>query len=207
MTAGTSGRRRGGCGRPPSGPSYRPRYAVHRAAVLGLERRIDDPPHLLDGVLAGEAPRRADEGVAEQPLVRLAPVPERRGEVDRHVHRLAVEVRAWRLRLQRERHTVVLAEAQADEVALRRRSAGLVEQQPRRRLQLDDRLRRRLRHRLADAGVPRHAGPAPRIDLQPGGDERLDVRVGERRRPRRGSPRTGRGPASSSRAPSSPRTP
>ncbi len=129
--------------------------------------------------MSSRANRRGEpiERVAEQALVRLAPVAERGREVDRDLHRLAVESGPRRLRLERERHAVALAESEPDQVALRGRPTCFVEQQSRRCLQLDDRFGRRLGETLAGPDVPRHAGPAPRIDLQLSGDERLDLAV------------------------------
>ena len=91
---------------------------------------------------SSRAKRRGEPGdrVVEQPLVRLAALAERGGEVDGDVDVLAVEVRPGRLGLQGERDAVVLAEPEAHQVACRRRPAGLVEQQARRLAELDDHL-------------------------------------------------------------------
>ena len=117
-TAGTSCRRRGGCGRPPRDPTNRPRTGTpaRSSPASAPDRRSATSARRRP---RGRSAAASRERVAEQPLVRLAAIAERRGEVDRHVHRLAVEVRPRRLGLQRERHAVVLAEPEADEVALR----------------------------------------------------------------------------------------
>ena len=80
------------------GPQTLAEVRVHRAGIV--ERRLHDAPRPLDDVLAGEAARRAVEGVVEQPLVRLVALAEGGGEVDADVDLLAVEVRTGRLRLQ-----------------------------------------------------------------------------------------------------------
>ncbi len=59
-----------------------------------VERRLHDAPRALDDVLAGEAPQRPDQGVADQSLVGVLAFAERRGEVDVDVDLLAVETRA-----------------------------------------------------------------------------------------------------------------
>ncbi len=60
-------------------------------------------------------------------------------------------------------------------------------------MQLDHRLGRRLCKALADAHVPRHPGPPPRVDLQRRGATNVSIaRVAWPRPARRGSRRTGR---------------
>ena len=62
----------------PVGLRRSPRLAevgVDRAGLV--ERRLHDAPRPLDDVLAGEASRRAVDGVVEQPLVGLVALAER----------------------------------------------------------------------------------------------------------------------------------
>ena len=135
----------------------------------------------VPSTMSWRAKRRSEpcSGVAEQPLVGVLALAEGGGEVDVDVDVLAVEVRPRRLGLQHERDPVVLAEPEPDQVALRRGPAGFVEQHA-----AAARAARSTAsvafcgQRLADADVPRHAGPAPRVDLEAGRGERLDVESG-----------------------------
>ena len=70
-----------------------------------------------------------------------------------------------------------LAEPEPHEVAVRRRPTRLVEQHARRLAQLDHRLGGILGEGLADADVPGHPGPPPRVDLEARRGERLDLRL------------------------------
>src|SRR3954447_21351373 len=132
---------------------------VHRPG--GVERRLHDPPRLLDHVLSGEAARLPGHRIVEQAFVRLSSLAERGREVDGHIDVLAVEVRPGSLGLQCEGDTILRSQAEAHEVAAGRRPTGLVEQHARRLAELDDDFGCCLFHGLATPHVPRHAGPPP----------------------------------------------
>ena len=137
---------------------------------------VDDPPRLLDTVLAREQQTLAVDRVAEQPLVRTHLVGVLVEEEQLALltdHRLAGNLRPCAdpdrdLRVEPEPQVVGLAEL----------GLGVREDLLRRRLQLDEHLGDVLGELLAGPDVPRHAGPAPRVDVQPHRRERLDVRVG-----------------------------
>src|SRR3954452_10454414 len=158
-----------GLGRPP------------RTALVGVdgtgvvEGGLHDAPGLLDDVLSGEAAEVAGNGVADEPLVGLLALAQGGGEVDRKVHRLAVERLAWRLGLHGHRHAVVAAEAEAHEVAPWGWPALLVEQQPGRFLELDDGFGGGHAQGLARPHVERRPRPPPRIDVQAQRGEGLGV--------------------------------
>src|SRR5215216_226667 len=141
-TAATTRSRRGAPARPEAGPPVRRRSCrdgvvperalaqqgaglrwppgmrfvdVHAADLVDC--RFEDPPRLLDDVLAREAPGVPQDGVVEQSLVRLAPFAERRREVDGQIDRLAVDLIARNLGLHGKGDAVVGAETEPDQVA------------------------------------------------------------------------------------------
>jgi len=87
---------------------------VDRAGLV--EEGLDDPPGVLDAVLAGEAGRVALQSVAQQPLVGLLAGPEGPLEVHLQLDRVADQALSWLLGLHARRHPVGWAEAEAQEV-------------------------------------------------------------------------------------------
>ena len=153
-----------------------PRAAVVQAHRVGVgEGGFEDPPLLVEGVGPPEPAGVADHGVLEEPLVRLLALAEDVVEGHLEVDRSGDELVARHLRLEVEHHAVVPAEPEAEVVGVRRGRPGRREQQPGRGVELDDGLGGGDGQVLAGADEPRHARPAPRVDLHPEGDEGLDV--------------------------------
>ena len=145
-----------------------PRAPVVEADLGRVGHRVlDDAPLLLDGVGPAEAAVVALHGVLEQPLVRLLAMAEGLGEVDLEVDRAGAEVVARRLGLEVEHDAVVGPEAEPQVVRLGRRRAAARRTAAGAALELDHRLGGGDRQGLARPDQPRHAGPPPRVDLEP----------------------------------------
>ncbi len=108
-----------------------------------VEDRLHDPPLLLQRVGPAEAPGVACEGVLEQPLIGLLTLSQHLAEVDLEVDWPAAQLVSRHLRLQVQHDAIVLAEPEAQMVRVRGTGSRWREQQPRWRVELDDRLRRR----------------------------------------------------------------
>lgn len=108
--------------------------------ALAIQRGGDDPPRLLDALLAREAAGVYLDGVLEEPFVRFPAGPEGGGELDGEVHGPGGDAAAAEgLGLHAHGHAGVLAEPESQHVGMWVVVAGAGEQQPGRALQLDDR--------------------------------------------------------------------
>src|SRR5476649_1296254 len=155
-------------GRTPAAPD------VFMDRWLGVEDRVYHLPGGLDRVFAGEQALIAPAGIADQALVRW---PLDAGlvageELDRLAgHRLA---RSLGPGSERDRH--IGRQPEAQEVAVGR--LDLREDHLWWLTKLDERLGCGDRQGLARPDVDRHAAPAPGVEVEPEGDERLHRGVG-----------------------------
>ena len=85
------------------------------------DRRLEDPPLLIEGVGAAEATRVARHRVLQEPLVRPLPLAEDVLEGHLEVDGPTDHLVAGRLGLEVEHHTVVVTEPEAQVVGVRRR--------------------------------------------------------------------------------------
>src|SRR5579875_3601119 len=135
-----------------------------------VEQRLHDPPGLLDAILPREKLMIAGQASVQQPLVRFERLAQFGGERGVEVDRAPRAVAVLGGDLQPQARVGV--DAQHDLVRLHLLGRGQ-EGEPGGAPQQEPHLGDLRRHRLAGAQEDRHARPAPVVDLQPEGRERL----------------------------------
>ena len=110
-----------------AGPHVPRSYGIYRSGFV--EERLHDAPRFFHDVLASEAPRRPDDGVPDQPLVRLGSFTEGCGKIAAKIDALASRGTDRGFGLHRERDPVVLAETETNEVAAGGGAVGVLVEQ------------------------------------------------------------------------------
>ena len=150
------------------------RVGVHRRR--GIQQRLEHPPRLLDGVLAREAHRVADERRVQEHLVRRRALASLLGELDveldaaRPAHVGPVRV---------DDQPDARARIELDDELVRLGHPRLREDlEPRRVLEDEPELGLRDGKALAGTDEERHTGPAPVLDVEPKRSVGLGRRIG-----------------------------
>ncbi len=139
------------------------------------ENGVDDPPRGLDAVRSGEQALLPVHRLGEQPGIGgLALAVDLMVVLVGELDAAAPQVLAGLVDLHVQRDLLARLEAEQQVVRVRR-VLGVGEEALRRSLELDQHLGSGDRQVLAGADVERDTGPAPVLDAEPQGDERLHV--------------------------------